>query len=234
MTARTASADPTRLGSTLRSILLRPEDGFAGAIEIANERARDDATPDEGYAPTVLTALGGASLMATWLKVGGMLDRRQVPAEDFSWLNLGLALALGSILALIALFLWGRVGPITYGAMHARASRRDLRIVWGAAWFPQVLGGFILLPLDLLIVGPGSFTTDSLGDSLSTAWAAFSIAIALALVFWSLYLFVKGTEVAADVRVGRSTVGVAVGGLCLAALVAAFIAGALALSETLS
>lgn len=233
MSTRT-TAGSTRLGLTFRSILLRPEEGFGAALGIADDRARDGQTPDEGYAPVVLTALGGAGLMATWLKVGGLAGARDVPADDFSWINLVVALALGAVIAVIAMFLWGRIGPGTFRTLHATTSRRDLRIVWGGSWLPQVLGMLVLLPLDLLIIGPATFSTDRLADPLSTAWAAFSIAVSVALVVWSLYLFVKGSEVAAETRALRSMVGLIVGALCLTAMVAGFVAGAVALSRTLA
>ena len=234
MSARTTTEGSTRLGLTLRSVLLRPEDGFEASFETAEERAQGGVVPDEGYAPTVLTALGGAALMGTWLKVGGLTGQREVAVSDFSWIDLVLAMVLGALLALVAMFLWGRIGPATFRGLHATTSRRDLRIVWGASWLPQVLGLVILVPLDLLIVGPRSFATERLADSLATAWAAFSIAIAVVLVMWSLYLFVKGNEVASGTRSIRLAAGLVVGALCLAVMVAGFIAGALALSETLT
>lgn len=233
MSTRT-TAGSTRLGLTFRSILLRPEKGFGAALAIADERASDGLSPDEGYAPSVLTALGGAALMATWLKVGGLAGAREVPVDDFSWINLAVAMVLGAMLALIAMFLWGRIGPATFRSLHATTTRRDLRIVWGGSWLPQALGLFVLVPLDLLIIGPETFSTDRLADPLSTAWAAFSIAVSVALVVWSLYLFVKGSEVAAETRAMRSFAGLVVGALCLAAMVAGFVAGAMALSRTLA
>jgi hypothetical protein len=172
--------------------------------------------------------------MATWLKVGGLMGQREVAASDFSWIDFGLALLLGAVLALVAMFLWGRIGPATFLSLHATTTRRDLRIVWGASWLPQVLGLLILIPLDLLIVGPRTFATERFADSLSTAWAAFSIAIAVALVGWSIYLFVKGNEVASGTRSMRSVAALVVGGLCLIVMVAGFIAGAVALSGTLT
>ena len=80
---------------------------------------------------------------------------------------------------------------------------------------PQVFGLFVLLPLDLAIVGIDTFTTSSLADPLSTAWAAFSIALSVSLAVWSLFLLVRGVEVVAELPAARAVACAAGAALCL-------------------
>ena len=80
---------------------------------------------------------------------------------------------------------------------------------------PQVFSLIVLLPLDLAIVGMDTFTTSSLADPLSTAWAAFSIALSVSLAVWSLFLLVRGLEVVAELPVARAAACAAGAALCL-------------------
>lgn len=214
-----------RLGLVLRSILVAPRVGFESALEASRRRARIKPRSSEGVAPFVLAAVGGASLMLLWLKLGGMADLRDVGPRAYDPGLLVAALVAGALVGLGAQWLWseaaariagatrrGRVrgrgvDPTAAGEAATRAegaSARELRLVWGAAAFPQVLPLLVLLPLDLVIVGPGVFTTAPLSDSLSTAWAALSVALGVAIALWSAFLFVRGVQVVTDFGAGRA------------------------------
>lgn len=201
---------------------MAPGDGFAAAARLADRRVRAGVPRAEGWSPYVLGALGGAAAMTVWLKVGGLAGLRSVSAADFRWGNLVAALVLGALVGLAGQVLWGRVGPRLVDLLHGGAPGRDCRIVWGASALPQVIGLVALVPLDLAVVGPEIFATDNLGDSLITAWAAFSIAVTLSLALWSLYLFVRGTEVTASLPVGRAVAASIGAGLCFGAPAALF------------
>ena len=217
-----------RLGLTLRSIILGPKEGFAGAFKVVDRRARAATKPAEGYGSYALAFVGGAALVILWLKLGSLLGLREFCTDQRVAAYLTLSLVVGGLLGLAAQALWGVAGTKAFDAMHAPARAADLRLVWGASAFPQVLALVLLLPLDLLIVGGDSFTSRPLVDTVSTAWAAFSIAAALSFSVWSLYLFVRGTEVATSSRIGRGLVGAGIALLCLVAVVACVaIAGAL-------
>lgn len=210
-----------RLGLTLRSVLLAPSDGFAAAMKAAERRSRANSRPAEGMSSFVLAAVGGASGAALWLKVGALLGVRNVCIPDRIGQYIAGSLALGALFALLAQFLWGAVGPRAMRMVHAETPGRDLRLVWGASAFPQVFALVLLLPLDLAIVGTDTFTTASLGDSLSTAWAAFSIALGIGVGVWSLFLFVRGLQVAGGINGSRALVGAVVASLCFAAVIGA-------------
>ncbi len=204
------------LGSTLRSVLITPRRGFEGALARANERAEVGARPAEGVSPYVLAALGGATAMVLWLKVGSLIGARSVAQSDFRWSFL-VAVTIGAaLLALGAQALWGAIGSRLF-----ETPARDLRLVWGAAAFPQVGALAILLPLDLLLVGPATFTSTRLEDPVATGWAALSIALAISLAIWSLFLFIRGVEVAARTEVGRAVAATAVAITCAAAVATA-------------
>ena len=209
-----------RLGLLLRSVLLAPRDGFASSIKAAERRARAEIRPAEGLSPFVLAAVGGAALSALWLKVGALVGLREVCSDRYIGLLIAGALVAGAILALLAQALWGFVGARAVDAMQGAVSRRDLRLVWGASALPQVFVLVLLLPLDLLVVGTDTFTTSSLDDSVSTGWAAFSIALGISAAIWSLFLFVRGVEVAGGLSLKRALVGTVVAIACLGAVVA--------------
>jgi hypothetical protein len=240
-----------RLGLVLRSILVAPRVGFESALEASRRRARINARGSEGAAPFVLAAVGGASLMLLWLKLGGMADLRAVGPRAYDPGLLVAALVAGALVGLGAQWLWSeavaRVGGATLRGLVRRrevdpaeargasartdgASARELRLVWGAAAFPQVLPLFVLLPLDLVIVGPGVFATAPLSDSLSTAWAALSVALGVAIAMWSAFLFVRGVQVVTGFGPGRAGLTVVAApvslGLVAATLVAALSAAA--------
>jgi hypothetical protein len=204
-----------KLGLTLRSILLSPTDGFSSALRTAERRSRAGRRPAEGWAPVVLTAIGGASLASLWLKIGALVGLREVCAGDRVAGYLAATLVLGALLAVIAFAVWGAVGPSVARKLRGSGTSAGLRLVWGTALLPQVFALAVLLPLDLAIVGTDTFTTSSLGDPLSTAWAAFSIALSVSLAVWSLFLLVRGMEVVAELSTVRAGAGAAVATLCL-------------------
>jgi hypothetical protein len=211
-----------RLGLTLRAVLLTPEVGFESAIKSADRRRRAGQRPAEGIYPYVLSATGGAALLLLWLKVGGLLSLREAPAEAFRFTYLAVACALGGILGLCAQALWSSLA-VSASGVDRDSLKRDLRITWGAASLPHVAALAVLLPLDLAVAGPAAFATDPLKDSVSTAWAAFSIAVAAALAVWNVYLVARGTRVSLQVGLLRAAFVTAGAVLLLAAVYAPFI-----------
>jgi Yip1 domain len=193
--SRPASRSSARLGMTLRSLLTNPSRGFESAVKAADRRQQISQRPAEGVAPYVLSAIGGAALLLLWLKLGGLVGLRDATTESYRAAYLALTIATGAALGLIAQVLWGVAGA---RVLSERASARDMRLIWGAASLPLCVVVLVLLPLDLVIVGPEIFTTERLDDPLATAWAAFSMAVALVLALWASYLFVRGLRIAAD------------------------------------
>jgi hypothetical protein len=154
---------------------------------------------------------------------------RDVPASDFRWSFLAVGAVAGALLALVAQLIWGYIGALTVRSLGGHTTARDLRVVWGASDFPHIIGLVLLLPLDLIIVGSDTFTSEKLTDPLSTGWAALSIALSLSLAVWSLYIFVRGVEVAASVSLPKA-VGISlVGAVVLAIIVGGSVMGAAAL-----
>jgi hypothetical protein len=181
-------------------------------------------------APFVLAAAGGAGAMLLWLKLGGALGVRHVAGADFRWAYMVSAIAIGAVLSLLGQAVWGVAGPPLARALGGDPKPADLRLVWGGSSLPQMFAVIVLLPLDLSIAGKASFTDARFADSLSAAWASLSVAMAVALTLWSLYLFVRGTQVATGLSIGRVTLMVLLAGVCLVgvcglSLLAAFAAG---------
>ena len=212
-----------RLGLTLRRVLLSPHEGFAAALKMSERRARVGRRPAEGVSTYVLAAIGGAAAAALWLKLGALTGLRQVCTDEYIASFIAATLVLGAVLGLIAQAIWGALGTPTLRALHGEASRGSLRLVWGAAAFPQVVTLALLLPLDLLIIGSDAYATSSLDDPLSTAWAAFSIAIGISVAVWSLFLFIRGVEVAAGVGFWRAVGAIGVAVLCAGVVVTAVV-----------
>jgi hypothetical protein len=208
-----------RLGLTLRSVLLSPRQGFAAALANADRRARAGRRPAEGVAPFVLAAAGGATVALLWLKIGALIGVREVCSSAYLPGYIAATAVLGAIISLIAQSLWGLLGPpISKGLQTDEPERHEFRLVWGAAAFPQVFALVLLLPLDLLIVGQDSFTTTELVDPVSTAWAAFSIALGVSALIWSLFLLYRGVGSATDTTGARALAG-SLGAVAAAALV---------------
>ena len=213
-------------------MLVAPKAGFEAAARSTERRARLGDTPAEGYAPYVLGALGGASAMLLWLKVSVLAGLRVDSTVTFRWGFLAAAAVLGAVLGLIAQFAWGALGPRLIARLGGEVTGREIRLVWGAAALPQVFGLVFLIPLDLLIVGPSTFTSAKLSDSVASAWAALSIAIAMSLTLWSLYLFIKGVSVVSGIRLRKALAASTVALLCLVLVIAAFRFAAVAMAGT--
>jgi hypothetical protein len=220
--AAPATRSSARLGLTLRAVLIAPKQGFEAAVKAADRRSRAAQKPAEGVMPYVLSALGGAALFMLWLKVGGLLGLRLAPRDSFRYVYLFGAMGIGAVLGLCAQVLWSTVAPWT---LRERVPRRNLRLLWGAAALPQVFA-LLLVPLDLLIVGPETFTTARLEDPLGAAWAAFSIALGAAFAVWAAFLFVRGVA-----TMGRAGLGRVIGASVVAILVLLLLYGPFIVSD---
>jgi hypothetical protein len=219
-----------RLGLTLRTVLMSPGRGFEAAFRLADRRERTNFDVPEGTTPYVLAGLGGSATMILWLKVGGLAGLRSFAAADFRWGSLAAVLVLGALFGVLGQLLWARLGTAILAVLDGNARRRDLRIAWGLSALPHAVGVVLLVPLDLLVVGPETFTTERLGDPVSTAWAAFSIALAAGLAGWSLYLFVQGIRRAGDVGPWRGLVASAAALLCFVVAAVVFLGAAVLLA----
>lgn len=223
--SKTETRPPVRssasLGRSLRSVLVAPSDGFLATISAAQRKERAGESLPEGFSPYVLALTGGAALMILWLKVGGLFGGREVGPAQFGAAELAFALVTGAVLAVLGQSVWGVMAPFVVRGLRGSIGAREARIVWGAAVFPQVLTLMVLLPLDLIIVGPEIFATTRPGDSLATGWAAISVALCLLLGGWSLSLFVRGLQVVAKLDLIRAIGVVAVAGACLSLVTAA-------------
>lgn len=191
-------------------------------------RERAGRRPAEGVAPSVLAAVGGAGGMLLWLKLGSALGLRRVSGASFRWSYLVLAVAAGALLGLLGQAVWSVLGPRLARGLGGEARSSDLRLVWGGSSLPQVFALFVLLPLDLTIAGQASFTDVRFADSLSAAWASLSVALAVALALWSLYLFVRGTQVATGMSAARVSLMTFAAAGCLAVVTGAALLGAVA------
>jgi hypothetical protein len=217
--ARPSSARASaRLGLTLRAVLLSPDVGLESALRATGRRERAQQRPAEGFTPYLLAAVGGAASLLLWLKLGGLLGWREAPEESFRGVYLVLAVSTGAVLGLGAQAAWSYAAPAIAGGVR-RMSRRDGRLVWGVACLPQVGALVVLLPLDLMIVGPESYTSGGLADTVAAGWAAASIALAVGLAGWSLYLTVRGAAVAARTSALRAALS---GAISLVVLVLVF------------
>ena len=180
----------------------------------------------------VLSALGGAALALLWLKVGALIGMREVCSATYLTGYIAAAGVLGAIFGLATQSMWGVVGPRFMTALRGETPAAPaLRLTWGASNFPQVLALMVLLPLDLLIVGRDSFTTAELVDPVSTAWAAFSIALGFSALVWTLFLLVRGVEAASGLTGVRALAGASTALLSLAIVVGAFVALTLLLPQ---
>jgi hypothetical protein len=215
-----------RLGLTLRSVLLAPSTGFGAAIKVTERRARSGRRPIEGFSSYLFAAVGGASLASLWLKLGALFKLRQVCTVDYVPAYIATTFVLGALIGLIAQAIWGNSGTALARTLRGDTEPHRMRLVWGAAAVPQTLVLLILLPLDLLIVGTDSFTTRPLDESLSTAWAAFSIAIALSLAVWSLYIFVRGVQVVGALNLRKALIATAAAIGCFGIVVGMAVVGA--------
>jgi hypothetical protein len=166
--------------------------------------------------------------MLLWLKLAGLVGLREVAADEFGWGVLASALILAAIVGVLAQVAWSFLAPRAGGP--DAGSPRSFRAVWALSAFPQVPTLLLLLPLDAILVGGKAFTTDRVGDSVSTAWMALSTAISLSLAVWSAYVFWKGTQAATRASVGKTAL-VAGLGLASVALVVVTLGGGLVALE---
>jgi hypothetical protein len=221
---RTQVPAPTRsatLGRRLRGVLVAPAAGFESAISAADRRARAGEGLAEGLTPYVLAIVGGASLMIGWLKIGGLFGGRDVDPTQFGFAELIFALVTGAVLAILGQAVFAVVAPPVVRVFRGGLTGRDARIVWGAAAFPQVFTVLVLLPLDLIIVGPEIFATTKPGDSVATGWASISIALGLLMAVWSVSLFTRGVQVVAHFGLVRAIGAVVVAATCLSLVIVA-------------
>ncbi len=206
----------THLGATIRSVMIAPRAGFQAAVKATARRERVGTTPAEGYMPYALAALGGAMLFLLWLKVSPLLGLRTGSAEVYRWEFLLAAAVLGALFSLVAQLIWSFVGSAAVKGLGGSSARRDMRFVWGAALAPQVVALLVLLPFDLLIVGPELFTNVKLEDTVAAAWAALSVALGVSLAVWSLVILFRGVEVVSGLDIRRAAAAFAI---CLASTV---------------
>jgi hypothetical protein len=205
--------------------MFAPRSGFESAFKIARRRARAGDLPIEGHAPMMFSAIAGMSIMLLWLKFGGLLDFRDASRTDFKWSYLFVTLVVGLILGIVVQRVWGWLGTRLVGRLRGESSPWQQRLIWGAASFPQIVTLFVLLPLDLLIVGARSFTTDRIDETYRTVWAALSISVSLALVGWSIYLFARGIAAATEMDRSRVMLTTLIAVITLGVLFAAPIVG---------
>lgn len=209
----------------LRYVLVAPREGFRAALTNADRRAAAGLRPAEGLAPMVLAALGGAGLALLWLKIGALTGAREVCSARYLTGYIVATGMLGGLFGLLAQSIWGVIGPGAIAALRGqKPAAHGTRLVWGTSAFPQVLALLLLLPLDLLIVGRDTFTTTELADSVSTAWAAFSIALGLSALAWMLFLLFRGVQSVSGLSGLRAAAGAATAVFSLAMVVGAFTA----------
>jgi hypothetical protein len=212
--------DSLRLGRVFRSIVLAPRAGYEAAFKIGYRRAKAGAPVVEGRAPLVFSVAGGAAAMLLTVKVGGLIAFREVSSAEFRWSYLLMAVLIGGLVGGVAQRLWGIAAPRVVEGLRGSTSPWQMRLVWGASAFPQIAALIVLLPLDLALVGSKSFTTDRLVQSYETVWAALSISLSIALVVWSMYLFVRGIETATGLSMSRSVLLAVLGVVTLVGLFA--------------
>lgn len=163
----------------------------------------------------MLAALGGSYLLLMSLKIRGLVGFKEVSPEDAQyWSGLASALLAAAVAGALGSFLFGFASPPLVGRLGKPSRPRELRTVWGLSAFPAAAGFVLIVLLDVLIAGREAYAKVE-GDSLVTGWAAGSLAIGLSLGIWSLYLFVQGLRVAAEVPPSRSIMVLLVGILCL-------------------
>ncbi|MDQ4124704.1 MAG: hypothetical protein M3134_03760 [Actinomycetota bacterium] len=223
--AVSSSHGSTRLGATVRGVLVSPGSAFVPTLKRVE-------TSDEGTSTYVLAALGGAAAMLLWLKVRALVGFRALAPSDFTWGYFITALVFAAVVAVLAQIAWGFLAPIAGGGDSG--SPRSFRAVWALSAFPQVPALLVLAPLDLLLVGEHAFTASDSGDSVALAWLALSTAAGVSLAVWSAYVFAKGTHVATRATPLRTTWVVVASFGCVAAVVGLLVAALVGIREVLS
>ena len=158
-------------------------------------------------------ALGGAFLLLVFLKARSLAGFPLAP-EDFRWDSFAAFLAIGALAAVLAHFLFPLGATPTLGRLGRRVAGRDLRLMWGVAAIPAATGFLLLVVVDILLAGREAYSEIS-GDTLVTGWTAGSLALAVAIGAWSLYLFVQALALAAEIRPRRSIMVVLMAGISL-------------------
>ncbi|HEX2051135.1 MAG TPA: hypothetical protein VHJ34_10975 [Actinomycetota bacterium] len=229
MTQRAAAAAraraSARLGRALRTALFAPRAGIAAALQLAERRARTGRRPGEGVAPYALAAVAGAATLTLWLKLSVAAGARTVCPQDYRAAYVGVSVLVGAVLGVVAVLAWGLAGRAVRGPGGA-APPSSLRLVWGAAALPQVAGVLVLLPLDLAVVGPETFTSAPIDGTGAAVWAALSIAFAVALAGWSLVILWRGVEVAARTTAPRAAAAIPLALATTAIVFGGFVAAA--------
>lgn len=205
-------------GATLRVVLFDPRRGFPAAV--------GSRTEARGATSALLAALGGASTMLLWLKLGALAGRGASVGE-FRWGYLVASLAAGAVAGVIAQRLWSMALPRLVRSQAVALGPPRLRTLWGLASLPHALSMLVLLPVDSVVAGPAAFTTGRLTGPLPTIWTAISIAAGVSLACWSVYLFIVGTG-STGTRRGPA-IGVAV--VAWIAVVAAFVGAGIVVSQ---
>lgn len=164
---------------------------------------------------TVLAGLGGAYLLLMFLKIRGLIGFKEISPDDAQfWTGFASALGAAALAGALGNLLFGFASPPLVSRIGKSSEPRELRTIWGLAAFPAAAGFILIVLLDIVIAGREAYTKVE-GSSLVTGWSAGSLAIGLSLGVWSLYLFVQGLRVAAEVPPSRSIMVVLVGLLCL-------------------
>ena len=191
-------------GATFREVLVHPSAGVDRALR--KGRALRNSGPRRAVAlTTALAGVAGSSLMLLWLKAGVVFGFADTPPSEFSWGVFAAALVAGAVVGVLAHFAFGVVGSKVTALFRRRSPRSDLRMAWGVAAFPLIVGLFVLLVLDLSIAGSTAFTQADV-DAFTTAWAATSTAIGISLLLLSGYLFALGVRLVADATRGQTAV----------------------------
>lgn len=158
------------------------------------------------------------------LKVTGLVGLVDRPAEDTTWGAMLPALLLGGLIGVIDYSLWGRFAPRLARRLGGETDRNKVRLIRAFGDFPLAAYVAVVLPLDLLIVGPEVFSTTRIEGSFPMVWAALSVALALSATAWTIFLMHRGIEAACRVR-GRATVLMLAFGLSIYLAVAAVFVG---------
>jgi hypothetical protein len=182
---QTTAPSASRWGAALRTVLVSPRKGFQALVRA--DRSSSSETGPQAPVLYALTAFGGAALLLLYFKVRSVFNIGNAEDIKFETGPFATLLVIGAVVALVARWFYSRAVPL----VAKDGAARKLRVVWSGAAFPLLFLLLIVLPLDLLITGTGSFTRDWSGSG-ATAWAGASTALSLGLLLWSLTLFALG------------------------------------------
>lgn len=177
------------LGRRLRTVLVTPRAGFRSALR--GDVAAAAASPATAF----MVLLAGVSTMTLWLKVTSLVRLADRPASETTWDKVLPGLALGGVLGIAAYLIWARLAPHIARDDDPRLRDR-LRLAWAFSDFPLAAYALVILPLDLLFVGPEVFATDRPDATFARVWSALSVALLLSAAVWSVFLFIRGVEAA--------------------------------------